>query len=245
MPTPRRWIIAGLFTLLAGLIILFPARVAYKLFAPPGIALSGFEGTIWRGSARHMMAGGVYVGNFNWRIRPLRLFTGKLAFGIEGSPPSGFIESEFAIGFGGDIFLSDLRSSIPVETLQQVSKIQGLRGNASIRFERLQLSNGWPVSARGTLDVSALLIPLVAQTPIGDFRAEAFTQEDGVVVSIEDIDAVVDLAGSLNISSDRQYRFVGLVAAKPETPEQIRQQLQFLGSPNARGQYELRREGQF
>ena len=245
MPKRGRLIIVGLLTLLAGLIILFPARVAYNWFAPPGIALNGFEGTVWSGSARHMTAGNIYVGNFRWRIKPLRLLTGKLAFAIEGSPSSGFVESEFAIGFGGDVYLNDLRSSIPVETLEHVSGIQGLRGNASIRFEWLQLANGWPVSAKGTLDVAGLLIPLVAQSPLGDFRAEFFTQEDGVVVSIEDIDAVVDLAGSLRLTSDRQYQFLGLVAPKPETSQQIRQQLQFLGSPNERGQYELRNEGQF
>ena len=46
MPTRRRLIIAGILTLVAGLIILFPARVAYNWIAPPGISLSGISGSI-------------------------------------------------------------------------------------------------------------------------------------------------------------------------------------------------------
>ncbi len=244
MPTRRRLIIAGLLTLLAGLVILFPARVAYNWFSPPGIALGGINGTLWLGSARHMTAEGIYFGKLRWRMKPLRLLAGKLAYRIEASPVSGFIESELAIGFSGDLFLTDLTASLQLDVLQQATGIRGIRGDASVRFEQLRLSNGLPVSARGTLDVSGLLLPLVALTPIGGYHAEFFTQPDGVVASIEDTDGVVDLAGSLKISSDRNYQFLGQLAAKPETPQQIVQQMRFLGSPNERGQYELRLEGQ-
>ncbi len=88
-----------------------------------------------------------------------------------------------------------------------------------------------------------ILLPLVSQSPIGGYRAEFFTQEDGVVASVQDTDGIVDLAGSLKLAADGAYEFRGQLAPKPETPPQLRQQLQFLGSANERGQYELRLEG--
>jgi len=244
MPTRRRLIIAGFLTLLAGLIIMFPARVAYNWFVPPGIVLSGISGSIWSGAARRMTMDNFYVSNLTWRARPHRLLLGQMAYAIQGRPAAGLIKSDLAVGFGGNIYLNDLSGSIPVQLLEQVSGIRGLHGNASVNFEQLTFSGGMLVSAIGTLEVSELTLPLVATTPIGGYRAEFFTQADGIVASVEDTDGVVDLAGSLKLTRDRNYRFLGQLAAKPETPAQVRQQMTFLGTPNERGQYELRLEGQ-
>ena len=63
------------------------------------------------------------------------------------------------------------------------------------------------------------------------------------MASVEDTDAVVDLAGTLEIRPDRNYQFIGLIAPKATTPARLRQQMQFLGTANERGQYELRLEG--
>ncbi len=217
MPTRRRLIIAGLLTLFAGLVVLFPARVAYNWFAPPGIAMSRIDGTIWSGSAKHFSAGGVYAANVRWHARPLHLLAGRLAFAVEGSLMSGFIESNLAFGFGGDIYLSELTGSVPVQLLERAIGVAGMQGILTVQFDRLQLSDGLPVAATGVAEVSGLLIPLVSPTPIGGFRAEFGTQQDGIVASIEDSNGVFDLAGSLRISRDRNYQFLGLVAHTPAT----------------------------
>jgi hypothetical protein len=63
------------------------------------------------------------------------------------------------------------------------------------------------------------------------------------MASVEDADGVIDVAGSLHLSADRNYEFIALIAPKNNTPESIRRQMQFLGSANDRGQHELRLEG--
>ena len=156
----------------------------------------------------------------------------------------GSIECDLALGFGGTVYLSDLVGSVPLQLLEPISGIRGLRGSASVNFEQLTFSDGAPVAANGIVEVVGLTLPLVASTPIGGYRAEFFTRQDGIVASVEDTDGVVDLAGSFELSHDRNYKFLGQLAAKPETPAQVRQQMTFLGTPNERGQYELRLEGQ-
>jgi general secretion pathway protein N len=225
MPTRRRLIIASVVTLLAGLIILFPARVAYDWFAPPGIRVSGISGSVWSGSASRANVSGVYVANFQWHIKPLRLFTGRVTYVIEG------------------VAGTEISAYMPLQSLQESSGVQGIGGTASAQFEQIVLSNGVPVAAKGTIEVSGLLLPLVSRTSIGGYRADVFTQEDGIVASIEDTDGIVDLAGSLTLAADGAYAFDAQIAPKPETPQQIRDQLRFLGSANERGQYELRLEG--
>jgi general secretion pathway protein N len=241
---PRsRLIAAGLVTLIAGLVIFFPARVAYQWFAPPTVVLSGISGSIWSGSADQVQAGGVYLRELSWRFKPLPIFKGQLAYAVEAVPVTGFVDTSIAFGFSGAVKLSDLRGSLPLQALEQAANMPGLRGTANLRFERLTIVNGLPVAADGELTIAELLAPLVHRGPIGGYRAEFFTQNSGVIASVEDTDGVVDLAGSLDIKLDRTYQFVALLAPKVTTPPKLRQQMQFLGTANARGQYELRLEG--
>ncbi|MDH3747614.1 MAG: type II secretion system protein N [Gammaproteobacteria bacterium] len=243
MPPVRRLIVVGILVFVTGLIVIFPARVAYRWFAPPEVSLSGIHGTIWYGSASDASAAGVYLRDISWRNQPLRLFTGKLSYAIDASPSGGILESDVAISIGGDIHIDDLHGSISLASLEQVTGIRGLRGSANAEFESLTLKDGVPVEAVGSVVVTDLLVPLAALIPIGGFKAEFFTQQDGVVASVEDTEAAIDLAGRLLLSEDRSYEFLGQLAPKPDTPAQLKNQLQFLGSADERGQYELRLEG--
>ena len=239
MQSRRRLIIAAIVAFVAGLIVLFPARVAYDWFAPPDLGVSGISGSVWSGAATHVKAGNVYVANLKWRFRPFRLITGKLAYAVSTRLGSDTVEADLAFGIGGGFYLTDM----PLRILEVSSGVPGLRGSVSARFEQLIIADGMPISAQGTIEVSNLLLPLVSQTSIGGYRADFFTQEDGVVVSVEDTDGVIELAGSLKLTNDRNYSFTGKLAPKSETPPQVRQQMQFLGSANERGQYEFRFEG--
>lgn len=234
----------GLLTFVAAFIMRFPARVAYDWFAPSAVQLSGLEGTIWSGSAAGVSAAGLYLRDLKWRLRPLRLVTGKVAASIEASPSSGFLQADIAAGLGGDITFANVNGSIPLRDFAAIVRVPGLAGNASVQFERLRLRDGLPIAADGTLAVADLVAPVVDPSSIGGYRAEFFTDDNAVVASVEDVNGVFDLAGSLTVSADRNYQFLGKVAATDNTSEKLRRQLRFLGSPNDRGQHDIRLEGQ-
>jgi len=244
MLTRSRFVIIGVITLLLGLLIIFPARVAHHWFTPEVVAISGIQGSIWRGHALEGEIGGIYVRNLNWRMRPWQLFTGELAYDIEADAVSGFVNGEVAIGVGGSASIRNLTASLSLQSMQSIVGMPGLDGTANLQFERLVFENGIPVAAAGTLEVANLVAPLIHRSSVGGFRAEFFTQESGIVASVEDTDAVVELAGSLSVSLDRTYQFLAQVAPKGTTPASLREQMRFLGTPNERGQYELRLEGQ-
>ena len=237
-------LLVGLLTFVAAFVALFPARVAYNWFAPPAVQLSGLEGSIWSGSAAEMSAAGLYLRDLKWRLRPSRLLTGKLAASVEASPSSGFVAADVAIGPGGSIALSDVNGSLPLRDFASLARMPGLAGDASVRFEELRIRDGLPVAARGTLAVADLVAPMVDPASIGGYRAEFFTDDNAVIGSVEDVNGVFDLAGSLRISADRTYQFLGKVAATDGTSEKLRRQLRFLGTPNERGQHDIRLEGQ-
>ena len=241
----RGLLVVAVLTVIIGLLATFPARVAYSWASPPFVQISGIKGTIWSGSAREFSTYGVYLTELSWRMRPLQLLTGKALYEVSGSPVAGFFESEIAVSFGGTVTLRDLRASLPLQMFENAANVAGLRGSASLQFERLELVAGRPAAMDGTLDVADLVVPMVSGTSLGGYRAEFFTQNNGIVASVEDTDGVVDLAGSLQLRNDKSYAFLGQVMAKQNTPDQLRRQLRFLPPGNGSGQHELRLEGSY
>ena len=243
--TRKHTITAAVIVFVLGVIVLFPARVAYRWFAPDTVQMSGIDGTAWSGRAAEFSARGIYIRDVKWRIRPLRLFTGAIAIDLEAAPPSGFVEAGIALGLGGTVRISNLAGSVPLQSFAGALQMPGLAGSSSLQFERIVVRDGLPTEAEGTLAVASLVVPKIDRDRpvLGAYRAEFMTTESGVVASVEDTAAVFDLAGSLTISPDRSFLFLGQIAATAETPEKLRTQLRFLGSPNERGQHEIRFEG--
>jgi general secretion pathway protein N len=239
----KRLIQIGLLVGIIALLVLFPARVAYRWLAPPQIVVSGISGTLWNGHAAEAAVDGLYLHDVSWQFRLRDLFTAKIGYAVNAKFVSGFIEGDIAFGFGGNMRATDFRASLPIESIQPIAALTGARGMLSANFEELRLSDGLPVVANGSVVVSGLRLPLIHSDPIGGFKAELFTQESGISASIEDTAAVIDLAGSLQMSADGSYEFLAQLSPLESTPAAIREQLKFLGSANARGQHEMRLEG--
>ncbi len=242
--SPKALVAVGLLTFVAAVVVLFPARVAYHWFAPPAVQAGGLDGSIWSGSSSEVTAAGLYLREVKWRLKPLSLLTGKLAASVEAKPSTGFLEADVAAGLGGDFRLANVNASLPLRDFAAIVRMPGLSGNASLQFEELRIRDGLPVAAVGTVAIADLVAPMVDPSSIGGYRAEFFTEDEAVVASVEDVNGVFDLAGSLTVSADRNYQFIGKVAATGNTSEKLKQQLRFLGTPNDRGQHDIRLEGQ-
>ncbi len=243
IPGRRGLVTAGVVTLVLGLVVLFPARVAVHWFLPSDIAIGGIHGSAWRGGGSEASVNGLYLRDIQWNFAPLRLLTGNFSYKVSATPVSGFIESDLSIALNGTVSLSNVTASLPLELFAVAAGVPGLQGTASVQFERLEIVTGIPVAADGTLQIADLLVPLVGSDSLGGYKAEFFTQDNGISASIEDADGVVDLAGSLQLRPDRSYQFIAQVVMKTETPESVRRQLQYLPPANSRGQRELPLEG--
>lgn len=239
----RGLILIAVLVLAASLLATFPARVAYHWASPSQLTASGLQGSVWHGGADAAAINGVVLRDVRWRFRPLQLFLGRASFRVDAEPVSGSFESNVGVGLGGSVFLSDLRAALPLSMFAERLNMRGLRGDASLRFDRMVFRDGRPVALTGIVDANNVVSSVLGPESIGAYRAEFFSQDDAISAAIEDTDAVIDLAGSLEVDADGSYRLVGQVAEKPNTPEALRRQLQFLGAANQRGQREFRIEG--
>lgn len=243
MRNSKRLILAGIITFVIGLIISFPARVAYQWFAPAELRLSGISGSIWRGTATEGSAGGVYLTDIDWSFRPLGLLTGKLEFASSSNLASGFIDANIAVGVTGSLTLSDVSGALTLDSLADMLPLSGIEGDISLQIEELVVENGLPVEVTGTLKIANLVSRYLAPTPLGDYQAEFETEADGISGSVDAISGVLDLIGTISLSPDRNYKFAGKVAARSDAPVGIARQLQLLGSPDAQGRRDFRIEG--
>jgi general secretion pathway protein N len=234
--TRKGLILAGVATFFVGLVISFPARVAYQWFAPPNLKLSGISGSIWRGSATQGDADGVYLTDLRWSFRPLAMLTGQLEFATSGKPASGFLNADVGLGLGGRITLSDLTGAVSLTTLTGLFPLAGIEGEVSLQFEKLVIKDGMPVDAIGSAAVANLILRYLSPITLGDYRAEFQSGEDGIVGSVESESGLLELAGStIKLGTSGEYEIAGRIRAKPATPVVIARQLQFLGTPDADG----------
>jgi general secretion pathway protein N len=239
----KRLVILGILMFFGVLLATFPARVAYNWFAPAELQLSGIAGSIWNGSAAEAKAGGAYIRNISWRFAPMSLLSGTIGFRTRSNPASGTMNTEVAVGPGGKLLLSGLSGNLPLDLLHPAFQQSGMRGDIAFEFETIEIRNGVPVAALGSITVSDFYAPELSSSRIGDFRAEFRTNDNAVVASVEDVSGVLDVAGTISLDQDGLYSFIGQVAPTPLTPQSIVNQLQYLGSPNERGQHEFRFEG--
>lgn len=235
----------AVLALVVALIVKFPARVAYRMASSPFLEMSGISGTIWSGSAREFSTNGVYLRKIEWQMRPLRLLAGKANFEITGSPTSGFFESDIEVGLAGTVTVRDLTAAMPLQMFERAVGVPGLRGNANLKLERLELIGGRASALDGTIDVDNLVVPMVHRASLGGFRAEFFTQNNGIMASVEDNDGVIDLAGTLELTAEKTYAFLGYVTPKPETPESLVNRMQYLPATDQPNQRELSFEGSY
>ncbi|MEX2125748.1 MAG: type II secretion system protein N [Woeseia sp.] len=243
MTPGNRLIVVGMATLVAGLVVTFPARIAYQWFAPPDLVLSGISGSVWTGKAVQGSAANFYLSDLSWRFRPLSLFTLKAAFRLAAKPPSGFIEANVAVGPGGGLSFTDLAAAVPLASLNPVLPLTGIEGDLSLQFDRLVIDDGFPTDANGTVGVSNLVVRALSPAALGDYRAVLQTTDAAISGVVEDVSGVLDISGTLVLDRDRKYSFVGKIAANANAPDTILEQLRFLGSPDQQGRREFRFEG--
>lgn len=239
----RGLIFLGLIVFVIGIVVLFPARVAIGWFAPSGVSISGVQGSVWRGRAEEASVDGFYLRDLNWTASPLALFYGKFAYQLAASPISGFFDSHVSADLEGNVTMTNLTAALPLGIFADAAGIPNLDGNASAKFERLEIVDGLAIVADGTIQIANLIVPFLGRESLGAYSAEFRTQNNGIVALIEDADGIVDLAGSLQVRTDRSFKFLGQVIVTAKTPQSVRQQLKFLPPANERGQQEIRLEG--
>jgi general secretion pathway protein N len=242
-----RWLIAlGVIAYLVFAIVTLPASVVLDRLRDSGITAAGVEGTAWKGRAELLQVQGVNVGRVDWDLHALALLALKVRADVKVTRSDGFLQSVLDVR-SGPIRFSDLSASVPLSALSGIAP-QGWSGTVNLRFAELIIDEGWPVSANGSAEILNLestsrRSPLTGSYKLTFPAPDTQPANDVLVGAITDLGGPLAISGTVELRRDRSYLLSGLVAAKPDAPRNLANQLQILGPPDPQGRRQFSLEG--
>ncbi len=237
------WLALGVGAYLAFTLATFPATTAIRWFAPAEVAVAGVEGTLWSGGALSGSFGGFRAEAVRWRIRPWSLLLGRVAGTVEARIPDGFVSTELT-ATSSRVRFDALRGATTLSALAAILPISGMRGQASVTLESLELVDGWPTSVIGELRLAGLeATPLGSSTlvALGNYKATFVPVADReVAAQFADEGGPLAVTGTVTIDAARAFTFDAFVAPRPGADESLVEGLAFSGGElDAQGRYHL------
>lgn len=238
----------GIGAYLAFAVVSFPASIAHRWFAPDGLALAGVEGTIWRGRAAYGGIEGIALSDLRWQLHPSALLTGRLGLDLETRLADGFVRAGVTLS-GGGMALRDLAATASLATLDAVLPLTGVRGDLSLSLDVLELVDGWPEAASGTVRVANLsappLIPTsgVSSIALGNYSARLSTNDAGIAALVNDDGGPVELQGRVDLAGDRSYALTSRMRPRADAAVELVQGLEIIGPADAEGWHLFERYG--
>lgn len=240
----RHWWLAalGVAAFLLFVAATLPAGLFERRMQTAGLQATAFSGSIWNGAAQGLTWKGAAVGDLQWHVQPLKLFTGRIGGHAVLTRPDGTLETDVDASFLGSIRLRDTRLAMPVESLASlpVGLPKGWRGRLNANLEEVVLEKGWPVMARGTIDMDTLVAPPPRSVSIGSFHVvlphpEQKPLAGELTAQVKDKEGPLGVDGRLSLKADRSFVLDGFVAPRPGLPQQLERSMQLLGPADAAG----------
>jgi general secretion pathway protein N len=234
----------GLGAYLAFAIVSFPASIAHRWFSPDSLALAGVEGTIWNGRAAYGGIEGLAFSDLSWQLHPAALLTGRLGLDVETRLADGFVRTGVSVS-GGGVRFRDLAATTRLEALGSLTPLVGVSGNLSLSLDRLELVDGWPQAASGTVRIAGLsappLIPVtgVASVALGNYLARLTTTDDGIAAIVNDEGGPLELEGRVDLAGDRSYVLTSRIRPRADASDELVEGLRFMAPADAEGWHSL------
>jgi general secretion pathway protein N len=241
------WIALGAGAYLAFLLAAFPAGTALRWFAPPGMVSVGVEGTVWNGRAATVSLGGLAVEQPRWRLRPAALLLGRIGATVEGRIADGFASGDVEATPSRVIF-RNLRGAASLPSLPAFLPLRGIRGQASLALESLELVDGWPTEVVGEVKVASLEVtPFIPASggggmlALGDYTITfAPAPERAISALVVDNGGPLEVSGSVQLDATRSYTLDALVKPRPGAAQQLVDGLAIMtAEPDAEGRRRL------
>ena len=225
-----------------------PARVLGLVVPGEQIILSGFTGTLWRGSASRCLlavpGGYLHLGSVEWRLQPLSLLLFAPRLQITSDWGQQRLSGKLVVHGAQDISLSDADARFSAGLIQQFAPLS-LSGDVSAQISTLQVQSGLVTGGEGRLvwERGAWLSPQ-GLLPLGTYALD-FNQQPGAPL----IGEVLTLAGPITAQgqarlSGRVYDLAIDVGSEAAMPANLQQALSLLARP-VDGGYRLELEGEF
>lgn len=243
-PGLRAALAAIVFVLL--LLVLAPARLLGFMLPADQVALSGYSGTVWRGTAsRAMLAtpgGWLHLGRVQWRLRPWSLLLLSPRLAIDASWGNQLARGDVILRGSDAVGLRNFELRIDAALVQQLAPV-ALDGSLRADIERLELAGGEPLETRGRAvwQGAAWLAP-AGRKLLGDYALELQQPEaEPLVGTVLTLAGPVTASGSIALEG-RRYRIDLDIGSEGAMDPGLQQALSLVAQPVSTG-YKLQLDG--
>ena len=221
-----------------------PASIIEK-YLPSNISTAGLSGTLLKGNVQNIVIDKIGLQNTKWKANPLRLLTGKLQadVSIDSSNLKGNFETTYA---GSDVQTKEIDLNGELSLLSPYFEKLGLtiNGQFDAQFENLDIKNGIPYDANGTLNTTNTSILGFLPLNLGNVNSEFMPQDDGIQIYLNNSQGELDLNGVISIASNGVFN-ADLTLSKNEiTPDNVLKTIQLIGKKINEDSVKLIHQGQ-
>jgi len=230
-----------------------PASIVAGRVEKYGVHASSWTGSIWSGAASDLSLRGRPLGSARWSVSPRSLLSARLSGHGTLAQDGGQAAADFSLATGSRAELRNVILDLPFDTLAAFPGVvpKGWSGRVQGRIDTLTLQKGWPVAARGMIDIVDVAAPPPRGGAVGGYRIEfpdpsaASGSGDALQGLVTDVDGPLTVLGHLRLASDRSYELQGYVSRKGTASTALDRAIEMLGPPDASGRRPFGLSGTF
>ena len=176
--------------------------------------LTALEGSLWQGRAQLMYQGRTYA-DLSWRLKPLALFKGQLAFDVTASTLAGTVQGIAAFKLG----TVELQLAAAVLDIEHASLELPVAVSGEVHLAPVSLTldyQGEVNKAQGTLVWQAATVGSPPQA-IGTLQVNLAAQQGALVAFIEDQQGPIAVTGNARWHPKQGISLQASLAAREHT----------------------------
>ncbi len=221
-------------------------RVYHWAKAKLPLALYQIDGTVWQGRAAVATLGQrpQRLESLQWELQPAALLLARVQSAVSFRYDDRDFSGTLGRGLSGP-YLHDFKGSLAAAAIETLSPqlAFGLSGLFEIEFDELALEGEQLGVVEGTIHWRDAGLEL-NNTTFGNFELVLTTADDKINGVVRDIDGPLKVNGTLLIQPAGDYIFAATIELRDNQRNDLRQGLRFIGTPNAKGVYTIKHQGQ-
>lgn len=232
-----------LLTLLFVVIKVPAALVTSLLPLPKGVAYSELEGTLWNGSIRQAMYNRQVITDIKWQFKPLKLFTGSLAYQVSFGKPRQLNEVSgkglVSIGLMGKT-IEQAVFRMPAEQVKPMLPIPMGRVDGRVIANIKTFTIGAPICevAEGQVSWNKAGIDINGSIEFGSIDANLGCEE-GKLLAQFDGENNLGLSGQAVVESGQKFGFDGYLKPSSDLPAVVHDGISMVAKMDAQGRYKI------
>ena len=244
----KRTLFALILVLLISVVVHVPISFVMK-YVPKvnGLTLANPSGSLWNGKFYTVQLKGVNLGTLSWDFHPHQLFLGKVdvSFDLTGESDIS-AKGNTGVTFSG-AYARNVKFSITSDLINRIVAIPlpaKSEGSFSLVVDDYVVATPWCEQLIGdvTWNNAKLILP-IGDLELGNPKATLACKNGSILLESEVRSNHVDSDIVLTFTPDNKYQIEGSLKPNGGLSQGIRDQLKWLGKPDADGRYPLSFKG--